>query len=206
MRIRHKPWAKPELESCSFYIAEPSKLRGTWLDEFGNGQPLHMELGCGKGGFIADMAVQHPAVNFLAIDLKSEMLVLAKRNLETKDPHTAAHVRLMSQDIERIDQMMAPEDQVERIYINFCPPWPKERDKKHRLTHPRQLNKYLTFLQEGGRFGLKRMMITCLKSRWDILINADLKFVIKPGIWLKAVFQAARQPNTKKCLLEWERK
>ena len=110
MRIRHKPWARPELESCSFYVASPSELRGRWADEFGNGQPLHMELGCGKGGFIADMAAQHPAVNFLAIDLKSEMLVLAKRNLEAKDAHASAHVRLMSQDIERIGQMLAPED------------------------------------------------------------------------------------------------
>lgn len=155
MRIRHKPWARPELESCSFYVASPSELRGRWADEFGNGQPLHMELGCGKGGFIADMAAQHPAVNFLAIDLKSEMLVLAKRNLEAKDAHASAHVRLMSQDIERIGQMLAPEDKIERIYINFCPPWPKERDKKHRLTHPRQLNQYRLFLQEGGEIWFK---------------------------------------------------
>lgn len=155
MRIRHKPWARPELERCPFYVDDPSALKGKWAGEFHNRQPIHMELGCGKGGFAADMAAQHPEVNFLVIDLKSEMLVLAKRNLELKDSHPAAHVRLMSQDIERIDQMLVPEDQIERIYINFCPPWPKERDKKHRLTHPKQLNKYLAFLQEGGEIWFK---------------------------------------------------
>ena len=155
MRIRHKPWAKPELERCPFYLPNPSELRGRWAQEFGNKQPIHLELGCGKGGFIADMAAQHPEINFLAIDLKSEMLVLAKRNIETKDHNPQAHLRLMSQDIERIDHILAPEDRIERIYINFCPPWPKERDKKHRLTHPRQLEKYRVFLEEGGEIWFK---------------------------------------------------
>lgn len=155
MRIRHKPWAKPELERCPFYLQNPSELRGRWAQEFGNKQPIHLELGCGKGGFIADMAAQHPEINFLAVDLKSEMLVLAKRNIETKDHNPQAHLRLMSQDIERIDHILAPEDRIERIYINFCPPWPKERDKKHRLTHPRQLEKYRVFLEEGGEIWFK---------------------------------------------------
>ena len=155
MRIRHKPWAKPELESCNFYVSDPSALRGKWHELFGNGQPIHLELGCGKGGFIADVAAQHPGINYLAIDIKSEMLVLAKRNVEASDPNPARHVRLMSQDIERIDHMLAPEDNIERIYINFCPPWPKERDKKHRLTHPRQLTKYKEFLTAGGEIWFK---------------------------------------------------
>ena len=105
MRIRHKPWARPELERCEFYVADPSEQRGNWAKEFGNGQPIHLELGCGKGGFIAEMAALHPETNFLAVDLKSEMLVLAKRNLEAKDANPASHVRVMSQDIERISQI-----------------------------------------------------------------------------------------------------
>ena len=155
MRIRHKPWARPELEQSDFYVADPAALRGKWADAFGNGQPIHLELGCGKGGFIARMAKEHPEINYIAIDLKSEMLVLAKRNVEAHDPAPRRHVRVLSQDVERIDQMLSPEDAVERIYINFCPPWPKERDKKHRLTHTRQLEKYRTFLKEGGEIWFK---------------------------------------------------
>lgn len=155
MRIRHKPWARPELEACSFYVPEPSLWKGRWNEMFQNGQPIHLELGCGKGGFIADMALQHPEVNFLAIDLKSEMLVQTKRNLEKACPRPELHVRLMSQDIERIDQILAPEDAVERIYINFCPPWPKDRHKKHRLTHTRQLQNYKVFLRDGGEVWFK---------------------------------------------------
>ena len=83
MRIRHKPWAKPELESCSFYVAEPQKQIGHWRELFDKPEkPLYVELGCGKGGFISQAAPAHPEVNFIAMDIKNEMLVLAKRKLE----------------------------------------------------------------------------------------------------------------------------
>ena len=109
-----------------------------------------MELGCGKGGFIARLAAEHPEINFLVLDIKSEMLALARRNLSALIPNPAAHVRLMSQDIERIRLMMAPPDEAERVYINFCNPWPKVHDQKHRLTHTRQLLQYREILKDGG--------------------------------------------------------
>lgn len=155
MRIRHKPWARPELEACSFYVREPVIYRGRWAQAFQNGQPIQLELGCGKGGFMAELASHHPEVNFLVVDIKSEMLAMAKRNIEKPDRVATSHVRLMSQDIERIDQIIAPEDRIERIYINFCNPWPKDRHKKHRLTHTRQLLKYKEFLVDGGEIWFK---------------------------------------------------
>ena len=155
MRIRHKPWARPELEACGFYVKDPPSLRGKWAQEFANGQPIHMELGCGKGVFLAEAASQHPEINYIAIDLKSEVLVLAKRNVEAKISRPQTHVRILSQDIERIDTILSPEDHIERIFINFCNPWPKDKHKKHRLTHPRQLEKYKAFLRRGDEIWFK---------------------------------------------------
>lgn len=150
MRIRHKPWARPELAACSFFVEAPAEYRGRWEKAFPKQQPIWMELGCGKGGFMAQLAAEHPEINFLVLDIKSEMLALARRNLAAVDEDPAAHVRLMSQDIERIHLMMAPPDEVERIYINFCNPWPKVHDQKHRLTHTRQLMQYREVLKDGG--------------------------------------------------------
>ena len=80
MRIRYNPEARPELAAWEYYIDEPEKLRGHWAEQFARRQPMVLELGCGKGGFLAQMAPAHPEKNYIALDVKSEMLVLAKRN------------------------------------------------------------------------------------------------------------------------------
>ncbi len=151
MRIRHKPWAKPELEACSFYIHEPQKQIGHWKELFAEpDKPLYVELGCGKGGFISQAAPAHPEVNFIAMDIKNEMLVLAKRKLEAAYAEKGAepeNVRIAIQNIERLELAWDENDRADRIYINFCNPWPKAKHKKRRLTHTRQLVNYKKFLR-----------------------------------------------------------
>ena len=156
MRIRHKPWAKPELESCSFYVAEPQKQIGHWRELFDKPEkPLYVELGCGKGGFISQAAPAHPEVNFIAMDIKNEMLVLAKRKLEEafKEKGTVpdGNVRIAIQNIERLELAWDENDRADRIYINFCNPWPKKKHKNRRLTPTRQLMNYKKFLR-GGKY------------------------------------------------------
>ena len=82
MRMRKKPWARPELEACKFFIQNPSEYKGRWKEFFGNDKPIYMELGCGKGYFIANLASEHKDVNYIAIDLVDAMLGFAKRNVE----------------------------------------------------------------------------------------------------------------------------
>ena len=82
MRIRYKKWARPELEASKFYIDNPEEYKGKWKTLFNNEKPLHLELGCGKGGFISQIAPLNPNINYIAIDLVDAMLVLAKRNIE----------------------------------------------------------------------------------------------------------------------------
>lgn len=158
MRIRHKPWAKPELEASSFFVKEPDTVKGKWKEQFPLQQPLYMELGCGKGGFISQAASENRNINWLAIDIKYEMLGLAKRNVERvyKEKEVPTdNVRLTAHNIERIDMMLDENDCTDRIYINFCNPWPRAKHKKRRLTHTRQLMNYRKFLRDGGEIHFK---------------------------------------------------
>ena len=159
MRIRFKPWARPELEQSKFYIANPEDKKGKWKEIFLNKEnPLYLELGCGKGKFIANMAVNHPEINYIAIDLVDAMLGLAKRNIETmykENKKEINNVLITRFDIERILLIFDKQDSIDRIYINFCNPWPKGKHRKKRLTHTRQLEKYKQFLKENGEIYFK---------------------------------------------------
>lgn len=158
MRIRYKKWARPELEASSFYIDNPEDFKGKWHEYFKNENPIHLELGCGKGQFISKLAVENKNINYIAIDLIDAMLGLAKRNVEKEynekniEPKNIILTRF---DIERILLMLDKNDKIERIYINFCNPWPKGKHRKKRLTHTRQLEKYREFLVDDGKIYFK---------------------------------------------------
>lgn len=159
MRIRFKPWARPELEASKFYRDNPEELKDKWIQEFKNKEnPIHLELGCGKGNFISQLAVQNPSINYIAIDLVDVMLGLAKRKIEEiyqEQSKEIDNVLLTRFDIERIMLILGKQDNIKRIYINFCNPWPKGQHRKKRLTHTRQLEKYKTFLSDGGEIYFK---------------------------------------------------
>lgn len=158
MRIRFKPWARPELEASKFYIDNPQDYKNKWKTLYKNEAPFHIELGCGKGSFISKLAVKNENINYLAIDLVDAMLGLAKRNIEQtykEENKEIDNVYLTRFDIERIFEILGKEDKVERIYINFCNPWPRGKHHKKRLTHTRQLEKYKEFLNSNGQIYFK---------------------------------------------------
>ena len=159
MRIRFKPWARPELEASKFYRDNPEELKGKWIQEFKNKEnPIHLELGCGKGQFISQIAFQNPEINYIAIDLVDAMLGLAKRTVEqtyNEANKETDNVLLTRFDIERIGLILSKEDNIKRIYINFCNPWPKGKHRKKRLTHTRQLEKYKEFLANDAEIYFK---------------------------------------------------
>ena len=159
MRIRFKPWARPELEASEFYRDNPEELKGKWIQEFKNKEnPIHLELGCGKGQFISQIAFQNPEINYIAIDLVDAMLGLAKRTVEqtyNEANKEIDNVLLTRFDIERIGLILSKEDNIKRIYINFCNPWPKGKHRKKRLTNTRQLEKYKEFLANDAEIYFK---------------------------------------------------
>lgn len=156
MRIRRRNWTEKELEESPFYIDNPQDYKGKWKNVFKEERPLHIELGCGKGQFIANLAFQNHNINFIGVDLIDTMLGLAKRNVEEvyKDKEID-NVILTRCNIEQILDMMDKEDTVDKIYINFCNPWPRGKHHKKRLTHPKQLELYKTFLKENGEIHFK---------------------------------------------------
>ena len=160
MRMRFKPYARPELLACDFHVHEPLTHAGHWHEIFPRpDQPLHLELGCGKGGFLAQLAPRDPSINYLGIDITDKVLILAKRKVEAAYAQRgipADNVRIASLDIERMHLVFAPADTVQRIHINFCNPWSKNAgSNKHRLTHPRQLLQYRALMPEGAEIYFK---------------------------------------------------
>ena len=108
--MRKKPWARPELESCDFFVVNPKEYKGKWKEFFGNDQPIYLELGCGKGTFMAVHGSENPNINYIAIDIKDEVLGLAKRNIEKafeeKGRDKVENVKLMAQEINLINEIL----------------------------------------------------------------------------------------------------
>lgn len=214
MRIRFKKWARPELEASKFYIDNPEDYKGKWRELFKNPEaPLHLELGCGKGTFMAKLATRDRNVNHIAIDVVDAMLGLAKRNIEAEFKENNMeidNVYLTRFDIERILLIMDKKDSIDRIYINFCNPWPRGKHRKKRLTHTRQLEKYkqiispnaeiyfktdddelfeasLTYFEESGFKIIKKTYDLHSENAPDNIITEHEKMFSEQGIKIKAL-------------------
>lgn len=157
MHMRTKKWAKPELAVCPYFTDEAETLRGHWRERFAKDQPLYLELGCGKGVSTAAMVYDNRDKNFVAMDITCNVLGDTRRNIaRTYGEEPVDNVIIARYDIEYIRNVFAPEDRIERIYINFCNPWTKRpKYAKRRLTHPRQLMQYRDFLVDGGEIWFK---------------------------------------------------
>ena len=157
MRIRNKPWAKDELKNSKIYIQNPEEIKGTWHEHFKKTEnPIYLELGCGKGFFVKKAAKLNPEINYIAIDLIDAILGVANRNIQEEfNGKEIDNLLLTRYDVEEINNILDKKDNIERIHINFCNPWPKPRHKKRRLTHTRQIEKYKLFLKTKGEIYFK---------------------------------------------------
>lgn len=155
MRIRKKIWAQPELQACEFFVWKPEAHKRQWNEKFKKRQPIHLDLGCGKGLFLAEAAFQNSDVNIIGIDISMDILGVARRNIQARFEQQPENILFFLHNIEKITEVFSPEDSIQRIYINFCNPWPKARAHKRRLTHPQQLQKYKQILAPGGEIWFK---------------------------------------------------
>lgn len=158
MRMRRKPWTEPLLDSCAYLIDSPRDRRGQWRSFFAAPEkPLHLEIGCGKGVSTVKMAHDNPDVNYVAIDEVRHVLAVTIKNAAQEygdDP--VDNLLLAAVDAMFITDSFSPEDGVSRIYIQFPNPWnDKAKQHKRRLTHPRQLMQYRSFLSPGGEIYFK---------------------------------------------------
>ena len=145
MRIRKKKWAEPELSVCNFYVKNPEENAGKWMQAFKKEQPLYLEIGCGKGGFAGQLALKNPDKNIIALDIKVDMLGVGRRTIvklfedagKTQDDIT--NLLLVKYNVEMLDKIITADDKIDRLFINFCNPWPRAKHKKRRLTYYKKL-------------------------------------------------------------------
>lgn len=139
------------MEASSLTITEPQKYKGKWKEEFKNQNDIYLELGCGRGKFLYTQALNNTNINYIGIDLKDEVLIYALKKLQEAE---VTNARIMPMNIAQIEEVF-DKDEISRIYINFCNPWPKRRQKKRRLTHTVFLNRYRKFLKLGSEIWFK---------------------------------------------------
>jgi tRNA (guanine-N7-)-methyltransferase len=151
MRLRKKWWARPEMEASSLTIIKPQEYKGKWQEEFKNNNDIYLELGCGRGKFMSTHAQQNPNINFIGVDLKDEVIIHTLKKLVEAELENA---RIIPMNIAGISEVF-DKDEVSRIYINFCNPWPKERHNKRRLTHSKFLTEYKKFLKPSSEVWFK---------------------------------------------------
>ena len=152
MRMRKRANLDARMERCAALLADdPAALRGRWQESFPGHDGIFLELGCGKGRFTAELAATVPDKLYLALEKVPDAMILAMERVKNAG---LANVRFLDADAKLLKTMFA-DGEIERIYINFCDPWPKSRDAKLRLTAPGFLRLYAGALREGGEIWFK---------------------------------------------------
>lgn len=156
-RLRNIPGAKEAVESSEWVIHDPKAQRGSWKNIFSDSsKPLHIEIGMGKGRFIMDMATLHPEINYIGIERYDSVLLRALQKMEERrvNGEELTNVRFLCIDAAEIADYFEM-GEVDRIYLNFSDPWPKDRHAKRRLPSKEFLARYNEFLKVDGTIEFK---------------------------------------------------
>ena len=147
MRLRNVKGSRETIASNEYCIQEPQTYKGKWKELFGNDHPIHIEVGMGKGKFIMELVRQNPDINYVGIEKYSSVLIRALEKRPELEQDNLVFIRM---DAENLPEVFA-KDEVDRIYLNFSDPWPKDRHAKRRLTSAQFLARYDQFLVPDGR-------------------------------------------------------
>lgn len=137
MRLKNVPYAKEKLQTSNYIISDPKLYKGKFKSLFNNDNPIHIEIGMGKGDFIIENALKYPNINFIGIEKYDSVLVRAVEKLENIE---LSNLLLIRMDATEISEVFDKE--ITTIYLNFSDPWPKNRHEDRRLTSPMFLKRY----------------------------------------------------------------
>ena len=154
MRLRNIPRAEGVIQMHRTVIKRPEDQRGCWHQVFGDRHPIYIEIGMGKGQFILNMAKAHPDVNFIGIERYSSVLLRALEKFDTEEYEALTNIRFVCMDARNVEEVFAPEE-VDKIFLNFSDPWPKDRHAKRRLTSRQFFARYDEVLAPEGRLEFK---------------------------------------------------
>ena len=151
MRLRNIPGSREVIAANEYVIPEteagtPWPVKGSWNSVFENANPIRIEIGMGKGAFILEMARRNPDINYVGIEKFSSVLL---RAIQKQEAEQLPNLRFIRMEAEYIEDVFAP-GEVDRIYLNFSDPWPKERHAKRRLTSRQFLARYVNILKAEG--------------------------------------------------------
>lgn len=146
MRLRNIRGSREIVAANDYVVQEPEKWKGRWKSLFGNDNPLHIEIGMGKGRFIMEMAARNPQINYIGIEKYSSVLL---RALEKSKEIELPNLYFIRFDAEYLNDIFDSQE-IDRIYLNFSDPWPKDRHAKRRLTSKEFLAKYNQCLKKEG--------------------------------------------------------
>lgn len=171
MRLRHIPGAEEMIAASPYCIQEAAAKRGSWQTVFGNSHPIHLEIGMGKGKFLMEMAVRHPDVNYIGMERYSSVLLRAIQKMEE---NPLEQLRFLCFDAKDITDIFDA-GEIERIYLNFSDPWPKDRHAKRRLTSSDYLMRYHQILAKKGHLEFK--------TDNQALFDFSVEEILSSGIW-----------------------
>ena len=151
MRLRNIPGADEIVSNSAYCIQNPQELKGGWAAFLENDHPIHIEVGMGKGRFLMELAELHPEINYIGIERYTSVLLRAVQKMEEKP---LPNVHFLCIDAATLPDIFS-EGEVDRIYLNFSDPWPKDRHARRRLTSHEFLARYDQFLAKDGRIEFK---------------------------------------------------
>ena len=169
MRLRNVPGSREAIAESNLAINEPQVLKGKWNEEFGNNNPIRIEIGMGKGRFITQLALENPDINYVGIEKYSSVLI---RAIEKCQDIEVPNLRFIRMEAEYICDVFNKEE-VDRIYLNFSDPWPKDRHAKRRLTSKQFFGRYDNILKKDG--------VVEFKTDNDLLFQFSLEQVPEAG-------------------------
>ena len=169
MRLRNVPGSREAIADNDMAINEPTELKGKWKEEFGNDNPIRIEIGMGKGKFITTLAMENPDINYIGIEKYSSVLI---RAIEGCEEIEVPNLRFIRMEAEYICDVFE-KGEVDRIYLNFSDPWPKDRHAKRRLTSKQFFERYDVILKKDG--------IVEFKTDNDLLFQFSLEQVPEAG-------------------------
>lgn len=148
MRLRNITGSREVIADSPYVVKEEilEQCPGTWKEIFGNNNPIHIEIGMGKGRFIHTMAKEHPQINYVGIEKYSSVLLRAIQKMQEEELTNLKFIRMDAEDIAKV----FGRGEVDRIYLNFSDPWPKDRHAKRRLPSRQFLARYDVILKKDG--------------------------------------------------------
>ena len=176
MRLRNIPGARDVIAESPYVIHDEESMKGKWREYFNNDNPIHIEIGMGKGTYIIESAKRNPDINYIGIEKYSSVLLRAlEKREEESDLNNLIFIRMDAEYIENVFE----KDEIDNIFLNFSDPWPKERTAKRRLTSDRFLKRYTNIMKKSGRVTFKTDNIdlfnysveTAKECNWNILVE-----------------------------------